>query len=292
MIIDIHAHTSKHQLWGLHTDDADIPALKRYAEEFGISKIILMATYFPFKKTGLANLELLKRIEGDPLFGAFGSLDLSQDSLNWRAGLEELQDLARRQLICGFKIYPGYQDLRWDGYPILALAVMAEDYHLPIACHLGELHPCCKIDEQNASGQSRCGLYPCPLDGLADLSHPRHLVGLAKKFPKVNFIACHLANPYFDDLHQAMAECPNIHTDISGQFVSGDFEDTPKYRNKIIEELRWFLTLENGLERLMFATDFPIQSYADSIDLVIRLGLSPAEEEMIFSGNAQRLLRL
>jgi len=49
MIIDIHAHTSRHKLWNLHTASADIADLHQLADRFGIEKIYLMATYFPLK---------------------------------------------------------------------------------------------------------------------------------------------------------------------------------------------------------------------------------------------------
>jgi predicted TIM-barrel fold metal-dependent hydrolase len=40
----------------------------------------------------------------------------------------------------------------------------------------------------------------------------------------------------------------------------------------------------------MFATDFPIQSYQDTLELVRALGLKPAEEKMLLCQNAERIL--
>ncbi len=42
----------------------------------------------------------------------------------------------------------------------------------------------------------------------------------------------------------------------------------------------------------MFGTDFPIQSYGDSIEPVELLGLSAEEKQMIYHQNAARILGL
>ncbi|MFA5021115.1 MAG: amidohydrolase family protein [Patescibacteria group bacterium] len=288
MIIDIHAHTSAHRLWGLHTPSADLAELRFYAEEYKIGKIILMATYFPFKGTGLSNLVLQARINGDQLFGFFGSLDLSVAQPEF----QELEELAAVGAICGLKIYPGYQEFHLDDQSKMAvLCGIAQKYALPIALHLGELHHCCPKDRR-AAGQGRCGRAVCPLDRLGLLAHPYQLGPLAGSYPDVKFIACHLANPYFPELRQVMINHPNIFTDISGQFVSGSEEDTEVYRRFVVEEILQFLDLPNGIERIMFATDFPIQSYRDSLDLIERLGLSAVEREKVLGGNASELLKI
>lgn len=87
-----------------------------------------------------------------------------------------------------------------------------------------------------------------------------------------------------------MARCPNVWTDISGQFISGSSEDTPEYRQSIVEEIRKFLNLERHSERVAFATDFPIQSYADSLDLVQKLDLDNHARNNMLVANAIRII--
>jgi len=286
MIIDFHAHTSEHNLWGLHTKRADLDELRHYAKIFGIDRIELMATYFPLKGTGLPNLLLQERIKGDKLFGFFGSLDLS----DWNCSLAELEMLAEAKAIDGIKGYAGYQKFKLDSELVWQVCRLAQKYDLPIAVHMGELHPCCPQDKNQK--EFRCHHDSCPLDELSHLAHPDMLRPLARRFPEVNFIACHLANPYFRELREAMRECWNISTDISGQFVSGTDEDTADYRKKISSEIHRFLEVPNGMDRVLFATDFPIQSYQDSLDIVRSLHLSATDEAKILSGNTQRLLKI
>lgn len=286
MIIDIHAHTSQHQLWNLHVEMADIDALRRLAKDFNIDKIYLMATYFPLKKSGLINEELLARMAGDSLFGCFGSLDAEN---NLAAGLSELTDLAQAKLIDGLKLYPGYQNIDLGSEAFWPVYCLAEKFGLPIAIHQGELHHCCPRNKR-LSGDFRCQNNRCLLDERGDLSHPNKLEPALAAFPKVNFIACHLANPFFNDLRSLMSRYPNLYTDLSGQFVSASDEDTPDYRKALQFELESFLALDSGPERLMFGTDFPIQSYEDSLSLVEALDLSPAIKKNVLSENAKRVL--
>lgn len=286
MIIDIHAHTSRHRLWGLHTQQADIGDLREQARRHGIAKIYLMATYFPLKQSGLHNYELLERIEGDDLFGCFGSLDLENDLEH---GYGELRMLAEKGLIDGIKLYPGYQSVLISDQAFWLVYGLAQKFNLPVAIHMGELHHCCPPKERDQS-KFRCGLSQCPLDERGVLAHPIQLKKVAGVFPKVNFIVSHLANPYFGDLRQLMSNFSNVYTDISGQFVSGTAEDTPQYRQDLINEIRQFIALDGGIERLMFATDFPIQSYQNTLELVKALELKPAEEKMLLCQNAERIL--
>jgi len=286
MIIDIHAHTSRHPMLNLHVEKADIADLHNQAQRYGISKIYIMATYFPLKKTGLHNRELLERIKGDDLFGCFGSLDLEND---FSGGLQELRQLAEAGQIDGIKLYPGYQNVVIADTQFRPLFQLAQEFSLPVACHLGELHHCCPREERQKQ-KLRCAAARCILEERGHLATPSWLLSVAKLFPQVKFIACHLANPFFTDLRQVMADLSNVYTDISGQYISGGAKDTPQYRCTLVKEIRQFLELEGGKERVMFATDFPIQSYQDTLELVKALELKPAEEELLLARNARRLL--
>lgn len=286
MRIDIHAHTSNHPLWGLHTTTANLETLERHAQEFGISQIVLMATYFPFKRSGLPNRELAQRIQERPLFRMFGSLDV----VNHREdGLIELRELLEQKTIAGIKLYPGYQKFRLSDPKVYPVYALAERYGVPVAIHTGELHACCS-KTANSQGPYRCGEMFCWLERLQDWSRPQEAEAPIRDFPEVPFVLAHLGNPYFEETQALMARYPNVYTDLSGQWVSGSEEDTPAYHEQIQRVLREFLTIPHANERLLFATDFPIQSYADSVRMVQDLHLSPADEARIFYQNAQALL--
>ena len=229
--------------------------------------IVLLATYFPHKKSGVHNHDMLERIKGHPLFRMFGSLDVMN---HFDSGVAELETLAKLGSIAGIKLYPGYQGFEPSEERLNPVYALAEKYRLPVMLHGGEVHNCEKE--------------------LAELARPLYVEKPAKEHPKVKFVVSHLANPYFAELRGVMERCPNVFTDISGQFVSGTSEDTEEYRDMITSEIQQFLSCQNGYERVMFATDFPIQSYKDSLDLVERLQLNPEQLKNLMAENALRFL--
>jgi predicted TIM-barrel fold metal-dependent hydrolase len=83
----------------------------------------------------------------------------------------------------------------------------------------------------------------------------------------------------------------NLYTDISGQFVSGS-EDSPEYKKEIIKEINLFLDIPGVEDRILFGTDFPIQSYFHSIELVENLGVSQEIRDKIYYKNARKILGL
>lgn len=286
--IDIHCHTSIHKLWGLHTDSADLDALEKLATEHEIVKTVLMATYFPFKGSGLKNAELLDRIRGREKFLIFGSLDAMNDFEN---GLKELAGLAEKKLIAGIKLYPGYQDFRASDEKIFPIYELALRFGLPLMFHTGELHHCCP-KEKREKREYRCGNL-CRIDQLGHLARPFEMRAAAKRFPELKFVLSHLGNPYFAELRELMEECPNVLTDISGQYISGHpEEDTPEYKETVNRELKKFLAAPGASDRIMFGTDFPIQSYADSVALIENLGLDNDTKRKIYYDNAHILLKL
>lgn len=267
MIIDFHAHTSNHPMRNLHVTSATIDTLEAEAQRHDISMIVLLATYFPHKKSGVHNFDMLERIQGRPLFRMFGSLDAMN---HFDSGVEELESLAQENKIVGVKLYPGYQGFHASDVRLDAVYSLAQKYHLPVMLHGGEVHKCDKE--------------------LSELAHPSYIQQPATHYPEVKFVISHLANPYFSELRTVMKQCPNVFTDISGQFVSGSSEDTEEYRQFIVSEIQQFLLCPNGYERVIFATDFPIQSYKDSLDLIDRLRLNPEQLENVMAQNALRVL--
>lgn len=286
MLIDMHAHTTDKKLWGLHSPSATLEDLMQSAKQHQVGKTVLLATYFPFKGTGLPNQELLSRVGQNQQFLVFGSLDVMN---NLEAGVKELRQLLQARMIVGIKLYPGYQDFQTIErvVPVLQLA---REFTVPVMIHTGELHYCCP-KEQRDSGQGKCGSI-CWIDRLQWQAEPQWLAQMPRRFPDVRFIFSHLGNPYFDQLIEVMRELPNVYTDISGQFLSGTSEDTAAYLAAICEKVEQFLAVPGVEDRLLFGTDFPIQSYASSIEIVDRLKVTERVKEKIRWQNAAKLLNL
>jgi predicted TIM-barrel fold metal-dependent hydrolase len=292
MLIDIHAHTTERTLWGLHTATATISDLELYAAQFKIQKILLMATYFPFKGGGQPNAKVLGKVEGNSSFGVCGSLDAMN---HFKEGLAELRELVRQERIVGIKLYPGYQDFRLGEDKMNRVYELAAENRLPIVIHTGHLHHCCPRQDRQARN-FRCGQLECAINKLQPLSMPSQVIVPAQKFPEVNFVLAHMSKPYIEELLEVMALCPNVYTDTSGLLVSGDNqgrrEDTPTNLSRLRTEIAQVLDLPGGVGRIMFGTDFPIQSYSDSIMLVDSLEIDETVKEKIRWQTARRVFNL
>lgn len=279
MIIDIHAHTSTHRLWGLHTTSASIQTLEELAGLHEVVRTVVMATYFPFKNSGVYNYDMLQRIGDRKQFLMFASLDASAD---YAEGLKELQVLAEEKKIAGIKLYPGYQNFDPAADEFYGIYEVAEKFELPVAVHTGDLHRCC-----SKKVKQKCEI--CEIDRLQYLAEPLQMEKAIKDFPKVNFILAHLGNPYYSQTQELMYLYPNVYTDISGQHVSPlstqNFED-------VVVEVRKFLLIPGACDRVLFGTDYPIQSYEDSIRIVESLGVTAKAKQKIYYENAAKLLKL
>jgi predicted TIM-barrel fold metal-dependent hydrolase len=291
-IIDMHAHVTMNTLSGLHTSDATPAALKRLASASGIGHVVVLATKFPYKRSGVSAQFLLKQTRGDPFFTVFETVDMTRDPLDDE--LDALSALLREKRISGIKLYPGYQrfslsDIRT--YPVYEIARM---YDVPVMVHGGELHSCCpRRETDRKDGLFRCGYAECPLVRDAFLSAPSQILPAAQAFPEVTFIVAHMGNPLFDELRFVMERCPNVHTDTSGQIVSGSPESNDsRVREWIVSNMLEVIRQPRGIERVLFGSDFPIQSYEDSIGFIDRLPLSSSEKDRILFQNAQTILHL
>ncbi len=285
-IIDVHVHTSDREMHGLHTADASLQAIENAADQFAIEKLFVLATYFPFKGSGLHNHRLLERLAGHSRFGAIGSLDVMNA---YEEGVAELLDLCQRKQLVGIKLYPGYQPFEVGDSKMFLVYGLAETFHLPVTIHGGELHHCCSAKRRQANDLA-CKNAFCWIDRLGQLAHPDAFKEAIRAFPNVTFVIAHLANPYFGRLRKLMCEFPNVVTDISGQYVSGTHEDTPEYRAYVRNQILLFLTeVPNGEDRVLFGSDFPIQSFEDSIDLIEKLPVSEQVKAKIFRHNALRV---
>ena len=289
MIIDVHAHTTNHKLWELHTETATISDLELLSEEYDVDKTIVMATYFPFKGTGLHNKDLLERINSKKQFNMLASLNVMYE---FARGVEELEEMLQCDQVIGIKLYPGYQDFSPSDEKMFVIYELAKKYNVPVMFHCGELHHCCPEGSRKSDMNLRCGKDVCPIDQLGHLSRPIQISFVAKTFSGVKFILSHLGSPYFAECRSVMRRHSNVYTDISGQFKSGSKKATGQHKRMICDEIAKFLTVPNGINRVMFGTDFPIQSYEDSIFMIENLQLTQREKDKIFYQNAKAIFKI
>jgi uncharacterized protein len=186
-----------------------------------------------------------------------------------------LDELAMEGHIRGIKLYTCYQNIDLESDKMTRMLQLAERYKLPLAFHVGNSHTARK----NFGRET-----------ITDLVKASHLEKLMSEHPKTDFILCHLGKPYLDDTITTVKRFPNAYTEMSGLLNSFD---EPELIPESINDVTMFVG-ECGPEKLLFGTDFPVQSYEHSI-LFIEEGMkqyTTSEKQKVYYENAKRILRI
>ena len=123
---------------------------------------------------------------------------------------------------------------------------------------------------------------------LLDADQIGKFIRLAIANPSADIVLAHMGGPRFDELSflKALEMYPwwkrNIWLDIS--FTVPLYAGSPRK-----ESLVWTLRTV-GIDRVLFASDYPAHTPAETIEAVETLGLNAAEQRAVFYGNTRQLL--
>lgn len=159
----------------------------------------------------------------------------------------------------GIKLHPYYQDFCLDDPTVRPMFEKIADLGLVVECHCG---------------------YDIGYPDRSDACGPKEIATLLRNVRNLTFIAAHLGGCAGHPPH-ATDELLDL-----GCFIDTSALARNWFRDEEMRLLRSWPT-----ERILFATDFPWTSYAESIRWVKSIR-DPADWEALFSGNARRLLGL
>jgi predicted TIM-barrel fold metal-dependent hydrolase len=288
--IDIHCHTTLQPLHDCAEPDASVWTLAGRMEAHDISEAFLYATYFPHRGTGISNYRLAQwlgrvgyaqRQDVDSLLpearlSMFGSLDMEHYFLQGMSELEELREHPV-QAVCmqGIKMYTCYQDIDLSGERMHAVMDFARKEVIPVAFHCGYSY----MSIRKGGGPS-----------VARMVRASDLSSLAKEYGDVPIMVAHMSKPYLDDLIATILAHPNMVTDMSGLI---DSKHDRQLIPQCIDDIRRFL-YECGPTRLLFGTDFPVQTHADSVYFIEEAmkGFSEEDKRSVYHDNARKILRI
>lgn len=185
----------------------------------------------------------------------------------------ELVELHLQRSSCvGIKLYPGYNHFYLYEEKMKPFYELAEKYSKPVAVHTG---------------------LTTTSQALLKYSHPLVLDETAVRYPNVQFVMCHLGNPFLSDAIAVLEKNRNVAADLSG-LLEGKIPDMQAFFRKkqgYIRMLRDWLEYLEAYERIMFGTDWPLANLGDYIDFMKQL--IPEEHwEEVFFANANRIYGL
>jgi len=244
--IDMHTHVTNRKALDVIPQDYSIEGLEKEMENFEVEKAVVLASYFPHKTSGISNFRLLSWLKDNPKFLLFGSLDFEH---YFYQGFNELEELAQMQKLKGIKIYTGYQNVDLHSQKMNKIVGLVKNYDISLIFH---------------GGYSYSSKRKYEKDSITPILKASDLEFLCRENPEVNFLISHMAKPFFKDLINAINKVDNLYTDMSGLL---DSKYGKKELPKLVKEVRGFVK-ECGCKKLLFGTDFPVQTYEDSVYIV------------------------
>lgn len=170
--------------------------------------------------------------------------------------------------IVGFKIYAGYYHY-YIHDPIYApIYKIAAQHGLIVAIHTGVTYS---------------------QEGLMEYSHPLAADRLAYQFRDVNFLLCHMGNPWIMDACEVCYKNSNVFLDISG-LVEGnaDLINFTENQPLLMQHYTTGLLYLNNYKKVLFGTDWPIVPLQAYINFCKKLVPKHAYND-VFYNNARGL---
>jgi predicted TIM-barrel fold metal-dependent hydrolase len=272
-IIDAHVHCSDGRkddllrpyakLNGLRYDLRELLGLM---EKNGIKRALLLSPPMG-KGEPLPNTEVVKLCERsrDFLFPVF-TVEPEEAAVREAIRLAE----AQRGVLKGFKIWLGYRRVFARDEVFSLLYDYAEEHKLPVLFHTG--------DTASSTGS------------LAH-AHPLTLDEVANEREDLRIVVCHMGNPWIADTAELLYKHKNVFADISG-LVAGGGGYGREYLQMLAQRVSEAVYFAGGAEKLLFGTDYPVETQKDGLTLVSLLKVSQADKEKILWRNASRLYSL
>lgn len=196
---------------------------------------------------------------------------INPNRLEGEQAQEELDRIeARLQApdVAGIKLYAGYYHHYVYDRIYGPVYELAEKYRVPVVIHTGDTYS---------------------MNGLLKYSHPLTVDELALQRRGVNFMLCHLGDPWVMDAAEVIAKNPNVYADLSG-LVVGDAAKFERFLNErlFMDHFRRALVYADNYEKLLFGTDWPLAPIGLYAEFVRRLVPERFHED-VFYRNAFRV---
>lgn len=209
--------------------------------------------------------ELSKRSGGRLRYAA--SIDPTVEPAEFAGELERLRAWPGYAAI---KLYPGYRPFYPHDPRLDPVYELAHQRSIPVLFHQG--------DTLHATGRLR---YARPLE----------VDEVAVRFPELDLVICHFGNPWVTEAAEVVYKNRRVYADTSGLLAPPTapyFAPMRKMASRLLQDAVWAI---GSTDRILYGSDWPLQSIEDSVGLVGALELRPGDRGGILGGNARRLFR-
>lgn len=261
LIIDCHVHLNNYHAEERQPTEEHLRRLREQMEKWSLDACIVLTSY-QVNQDRPSAARLLELLQKDPRIHVVEGLGVTGETpLDW----ENVGRRLKERLTIGLKLYPGYEHVYVSDKEFQPAIELAGKYKVPVMVHAGDTYS---------------------PRGKLKYSHPLHVDEVAVDYPDVQFVICHLGNPWFRETAELVYKNDNVHADISGLVLE---EFSAPLEARMREELRDLLLFSGDPDSLMFGTDWPLVRMGPYLRFVGALGLEPEQREKLMSLNALRV---
>lgn len=264
-LIDAHVHLNNYHEATRRPTEENVRDLLAKMDECGIDHAVVITSY----KVDLDRPsveELMSVLADNPRTTLVEGLRWRGDD---RTDLFTMEERIRSGFVRGIKLYPGY-----DRYPINDPSLesvfrIAAKHRVPVLIHTGDTYaPTAKVR----------------------MAHPLLVDDVAVDYPEVEFVMCHLGNPWFQDAAEVLYKNDNVFADISG-LTLGEFEyEFERYMAMRLKEMITYMG-DPG-RQLLYGSDWPLVRMKPYVTFLDGLGFEGEALENVAWRTAARLFRI
>jgi predicted TIM-barrel fold metal-dependent hydrolase len=264
MIIDCHVHLNNYHEQLAVSLDESLDKLQASMAEAGVAYALVLTSYL-VNANRPSVAQVVKEVEKAPNLGVVAGLSY----LHYKErDLRELADFLSAGLVRGLKLYPGYEPFYPHDSRLNVVYELAEEFDVPVMLHTGDTyHP----------------------QGKLKYAHPLEVDEVAVDHPKVNFVICHLGNPWLTDCMEVVYKNKNVYADISG-LVLGEF--TEAFEDYMEEQIGDVILYAGEPDQFLYGSDWPICSMKSYVEFVKQLKMPEPDRHALLFENTRRLFRL
>lgn len=275
-MIDAHIHVAPPNLPGVGPLSpglrASVENVARVVREQmlagGVTHAAAMGVWEAGLEDPLGVVRTLQIAEGVPGLHAIGIADPKKTDPDH---LQRAEAQLRAGRVVALKCYLGYLHHFPNDPGYLPYYELAARYKLPVFFHTGDTYsPNAKLK----------------------FAHPLGVDEVAVDFPQVNFVLCHVGNPWMVDAAEVVYKNINVFTDLSGLLVGPDADFTDEARadarRDVVERIRTAFRYAERPNRFVYGSDWPLApmpAYAG----FVREAIPEDFHDLVFEENARKL---
>ncbi|MCI4352291.1 MAG: amidohydrolase family protein [Thermoplasmata archaeon] len=271
--VDVHVHLSRY--WpdlarNSYRPDLEftVPSLLKELDAQSIGFAVLLQLYSNPTPAGVLR-------EGEEMFAKSAGRLLKTVTIDPTQGETVVHDTValweRARDLVAIKLYPGYRSFYPHDPRLHPVYEYAHKAGIPVILHQGDT------------------LDP---DGHVKYARPLEADEVAVRFRDVRFVLCHLGNPWVEELAEVVYKNANVYTDTSGLLANPRVPYFAEMMRRAQRRLTNALATIGDCHRVLYGSDWPLESIETAVQLITGLDLSPEDQERILGGNARALFRI